>query len=144
MTKQAHVIQLDVVSKEHALFSGKVRRITLSGIQGEMGIEPGHAPLLSLLKPGDVHFETESGQTEALYVSGGIVEVLPTGVIVLADSAIRARDLDEQAILKAQEAAKIQLAKAHTEMDYSTALVELARAAAQLKVLRSQLRKVRR
>ena len=129
-------IQLDIVSAERALFSDKVRRLSVSGEQGELGIEPGHTALLTRLKPGAVECLHLSGEEESFYISGGILEVQPNCVTILADTAIRAPDLDEAAAEAAQRAAESQLSNSDAKIDYATALSDLAQASAQLRLIR--------
>ena len=129
---------LDIVSAEERLFSGIVQAVTVSGSEGELGIRYGHAPLLTSIRPGLVQYVTESGQQEVLYVSGGMLEVQNSSVKVLADTAIRAEDLD---LAKAEEAKKTAEAKLHNssaDVNYAEAAADLARAMAQLRVLRLQ------
>lgn len=134
-------VHLDVVSVEKNLFSGDVATIQVTGSEGELGIHPGHAPLLTALKPGMVRYVTVDGEEHIVYVAGGTLEVLPKGVTVLADVAIRGHDLDEQAAEAAKRSAEAQMASsAAHELDYHQAAVQLAEAVAQLRVIR-QLRK---
>ena len=128
-------IHLDVVSAESALFSGAVMRLSASGIMGDLGIEPGHAPLLTLLKPGVIHIVTEAEEDEYLYVSGGVLEVQGHCVTILADSALRGQDLDEAAARQAEEQARRRLEEAGEQIDYAHALAELKQAVAQLRLL---------
>ena len=128
-------IILDIVSAEKSLFSDKVRRLTISGEMGDFGIEPGHAPVLSSIKPGQIKIILESGEQVYFSVSGGFVEVQPKHVTVLADTCLRAEDLDEQAAEAARSAALSRLASAAGE-EYSKALSELAQASAQIRLIR--------
>src|SRR5690554_3034603 len=96
---------LDVVSAEKSLYSGTVQAVTVSGSEGELGIRYGHAPLLTSIRPGLVQYVTLSGQQEVLYISGGMLEVQNTSVTVLADTAIRAEDLDRAKAEQAKSAA---------------------------------------
>ncbi|MBD1581837.1 F0F1 ATP synthase subunit epsilon [Pseudoalteromonas sp. S16_S37] len=137
----ALTVQLDVVSAEQSIFSGEAATIQVSGSEGELGIHPGHAPLLTGLKPGMVRFVTKDGTEEIIYVAGGTLEVQPNVVTVLADVAMRGEDLDEQAAEQAVRDAEAQMASsAATELDHHAAAVQLAEAIAQLRVIR-QLRK---
>lgn len=129
---------LDIVSAEQEIFSGVVERVVATGIMGELGIVPGHAPLLTVLKPGEVRVVLSGGEEQVYYVSGGMLEVQPFHVTVLADAALRAENLDEQAALKAKE--KAEQAIASKEIDYSVAATELARAVAQIRAIK-KLRK---
>lgn len=130
---------LDIVSAEKGIFSGIVERVTATTVLGEMGIEPGHAPLLAMLKPGDVKVVHPGGREEIFYVSGGILEVQPFCVSVLADEVERAESLNEEAALAAKARAEAMLSD-KTELDYAAAAAELARAAAQIRAIR-KLRK---
>jgi F-type H+-transporting ATPase subunit epsilon len=133
-------VHLDIVSAEGEIFSGLAEMVLATGLLGELGITPGHAPLLTALKPGQVRVIHQGGAEEIFYISGGMLEVQPNIVTVLADTVIRAHDIDEQAALEAKERAEKALAKHDAEFDYSKALTELAEAAAQLQAIR-QLRK---
>ncbi len=129
-------LQVDIVSAEGAIYSGSVNMVFTMGISGELGIAPGHAQLLTMLKPGPVRLLTQGGQLEeVLYVSGGILEVQPFGVTILADTAVRAADLDEAIALEAKQKAENMLKKKQDWMTYSTAASELARAAAQISAI---------
>ena len=137
-------MQLEIVSAEAALFSGRVRSLVATGSGGELGIYPGHTALLTSLKPGQIYAVLENGREEVFYMSGGMLEVQPTVVTVLADTAIRAADIDEAAATLAKEEALKKLSEQKTGIEYSRALTELAEAAAQLKaidVIRRQARK---
>ncbi|CUS47836.1 MAG: F-type H+-transporting ATPase epsilon subunit AtpC [Idiomarinaceae bacterium HL-53] len=133
-------VRLDVVSAEDQLFTGNVQSIQVTGSEGELGILPGHIPLLTALKPGMVRIVTEAGEEEFFYVAGGVMEVQPDTVTVLSDTAVRGDDLDEQAAEKAMQQAREALADSSPDMSYAEAAAELARAIAQLRVLQ-QLRK---
>ena len=109
-------------------------------ILGEVGIAPGHTPLVTQLAPGEVRVKQVDGDEEGFYVSGGMLEVQPDVVTVLSDTAMRAEDLDEAAVLKAREEAERQLHDREAEMDYATALAKNAEVAAQLQAIR-RLRK---
>ena len=93
----AMTVNLNVVSAEEALFSGRIESLQITGSEGELGIMPGHAPLLTSLKPGMARIVKQHGEEEVIYLSGGMLEVQPNSVTVLADVATRADDLDEQA-----------------------------------------------
>ncbi|WP_105201175.1 MULTISPECIES: F0F1 ATP synthase subunit epsilon [unclassified Pseudoalteromonas] len=136
----AMTVHLDVVSAEGNLFSGRVETLQVTGSEGELGIYPGHAPLLTALKPGMVRLVKQLGGEEIIYVAGGTLEVQPHSVTVLADIAVRAEELDEQAAEQAQREAQEQMDKAQSgELDYQKAAVQLEEALAQLRVIR-QLR----
>ncbi|RUO80968.1 F0F1 ATP synthase subunit epsilon [Idiomarina tyrosinivorans] len=129
-------LQLDVVSAEDKLFSGTVQTVQVSGSEGELGIYPGHAPLLTKIKPGMVRYVAENGNEEILYVAGGVLEVQPSNVTVLADVAIRAEDLDEQEAEQARKRAQDAIADSAADLSYAEAVAELSRALAKLEVLR--------
>lgn len=136
-------LQLEVVSAEAAIFSGAVKSVVATGSAGELGIYPGHTALLTSLKPGLIKVVHADDQEEVFYMSGGMLEVQPSVVTVLADTAVRAADLDQAAALNAQEQAERQLAQQSSGIEYSKALTELAEAAAQLRAIESLRRKKR-
>ena len=136
----AMTIHCDIVSAEEGIFSGRVEMLIATGILGELGIVYGHAPLLTALKPGPVRVIKDNGEEEIFYVSGGFLEVQPTVISVLADTALRADDLDEAAALEAQREAEHLLHNQSGEFDYSKAAAQLAMAAAQLRTIQ-QIRK---
>lgn len=129
-------LQCDVVSVKESIFSGKISMLIAKGAGGELGILPNHAPLVTLLKPGALRVVFENGTEELIYVSGGVLEVQPHMVTVLADSAIRAHDLDEAKILEAQKHAESLLANQKTELNTGAAMAALAETVAQLETLR--------
>jgi F-type H+-transporting ATPase subunit epsilon len=139
---EAHTIHVDVVSAEGEIFSGSAEMVFAPGSEGELGITPRHAPLLTLLKPGEVRVKTAEGE-HSIYVGGGALEVQPNKVTILADTALRAKDLDESAALAAKQRAEEALASNVDKIDQAHALAELARAAAQLRLI-ERLRKIRR
>ncbi|MDA1370849.1 MAG: F0F1 ATP synthase subunit epsilon [Proteobacteria bacterium] len=126
----------DIVSAEKSIFSGLVEMVVASGSLGDLGIAPGHAPLLTALIPGPVRLTLEGGEEEVFYVSGGFLEVQRGVVTLLTDTALRADDVDEAAAIKAMEDAEKAMAAQSAEMDYGTAAAQLAEAAAQLRALR--------
>ncbi|MBU25921.1 MAG: F0F1 ATP synthase subunit epsilon [Gammaproteobacteria bacterium] len=138
----ADTIKCKVVSAEQSLFEGDVQMVIASGDLGDLGITPGHAPLITLLKPGMVRIVLENGKDELLFVSAGFLEVIPSQVTILADTAERAEHLDEAAALRAQEEARRLLNEQQSEFDHSRAAVELADAVARLRVIQ-QLRQRR-
>jgi F-type H+-transporting ATPase subunit epsilon len=138
----AHTIHVDVVSAEGEIFSGPAEMLFAPGSEGELGIAPRHAPLLTLLKAGEVRVKTADGE-HSIYVGGGALEVQPNKITVLADTAVRAKDLDEAAAVAAKQRAEEALAGKIDKVDQAQALAELARAAAQLKLI-EKLRKIRR
>lgn len=133
-------MQIEIVSAEVEIFSGEATHIIAVGLLGELGIYPGHTQLLTALKPGSVRIVKPEGEDEILYISGGILEVQPQMVSILADTAIRAADLDELAVLEAKEHAEKILNDKQSDIDYAKATAELAQAVAQLQVI-SKLKK---
>ena len=129
-------LTLDVVSAEEKLFSGAVQTVQVSGSEGDLGIYPGHAPLLTKIKPGMVRYVSETGDEELMYVAGGVLEVQPGHVIVLADVAVRGDELDEQAAEAAKKRAEEAIADSGADVTYAEAIAELSRALAQLEVIR--------
>jgi len=138
MTMNIHV---DIVSAEASIYSGVAEMLYASGEMGELGIAPRHAPLVTRLKPGEVRVNTGSEEL-AFYISGGILEVQPHLITVLADTAIRADDLDEAKALEAKKRAEDALADKSATIDFVRAQAELAEAAAQLQAI-SRLRKTK-
>jgi|SRR5690554_2555428 len=136
----AMTTQLDIVSAEASIFSGLVEMVIATGEVGELGILYGHAPLLTALNPGPVRIIKQGGEEAVFYVSGGFLEVQANAVNILADTVLRAADIDEAEVQKAQEAARQALNNQASDMDYTLAAAQLAEAAAQLRTLQ-QLRK---
>ena len=128
-------IELDVVSAEASIFKGAVQHVTVSGSQGELGIHPGHTAVLTSLKPGQIFAVLENGKEEVFYISGGILEVQPHSITVLADTAQRAADLDEVAAQAAKQRAEKMLDEKKSGVEYAQALIELTQAAAQLQAI---------
>jgi F-type H+-transporting ATPase subunit epsilon len=128
-------IKVDIVSASESIFGGNVTMVVAHGIQGDLGILPGHAPLLTQLSPGPVRVLKEGGEEEVYYVSGGMLEVQPDIVTILADTAVRAHDLDEAAAEQARKQALDSLQNQKSEMDTSVALAALAEAAAQVRTI---------
>ena len=135
------LLHCNIVSAEEEIYSGAAKMVVATGELGELGITPGHAQLITRLKPGQVRVIKEDDDEEFLYVSGGILEVQPHLVTILADTAVRAQDLDEAAALKAKEQAERALADHEADIDYAKAQGELAEAVAQLAAL-ARLRKM--
>ena len=135
-------IHVDIVSAEGELFSGDATMVFASASEGDIGIAPRHAPLLTLLKPGEVRVQTPDGEEHHFFVGGGALEVQPTRVTVLADTALRAKDIDEAAALAAKQRAEEALKDKAGHITLAEAQAELARAIAQLKVIQ-RLRKLR-
>ncbi len=123
-------IHVDIVSAEGDIYSGEANWVFAPGRLGELGIAPRHAPLLTELKPGEVRVETTDGEEMFFYVTGGVLEVQPHLVTVLADSALRGEDLDEEAALSAREKAREVLAGRSDEIDIAQAQAELVEAEA--------------
>ena len=128
-------IRVDIVSAEAEIFHGTATLVVASGDEGELGIAPRHAPLITRLKPGQVRVIGENGEEQFFYVSGGIIEVQPQVVTVLTDTAIRAKDLDESAARKAKESAEHLLANRADAVEVAQAQAELAQAIAQLQAI---------
>ena len=135
-----HTIRVDIVSAEAEIYSGEATLVVATGELGELGIAPRHAPLITRLKPGHVDVVAASGERQQFYVSGGILEVQPQVVTILADTAARAADLDEAAALRAKEEAEAALANRGEQLDVAEAQAKLAEALAQLQAL-ERLRK---
>jgi F-type H+-transporting ATPase subunit epsilon len=138
----AHTIRVEIVSAEGEIFSGEATMVFAPGSEGDLGITPRHAPLLTLLKPGEVRVQTPDGADQVFYVGGGALEIQPSVVTVLADTALRAKDIDEAAALAAKQRAEEALKDRAGAIDQAQALAELARVVAQLKIL-ERLRKIR-
>jgi F-type H+-transporting ATPase subunit epsilon len=130
-------VNLNVVSAEEEIFSGRIESLQISGSEGELGVMYGHAPLLTSLKPGMARIVKQGGSEEVLYLSGGMLEVQPNNVTVLADVAVRAADLDEQAVLEAKKRAEENVNAHGTDVDYAEVAAELARTTAQLQVIQA-------
>jgi F-type H+-transporting ATPase subunit epsilon len=141
MAEAAHTVHVDVVSAEGEIFSGPAEMVFAPGSEGELGITPRHAPLLTLLKPGEVRLKTSDGE-HSIYVGGGALEVQPHKVTILADTAVRAKDLDEAAALAAKQRAEEALAGSVDKIDLAQAQAEIARAVAQIRLIQ-RLRKTR-
>ena len=132
----ANTIHVDVVSAEESIFSGEATFVALPGEAGELGIYPRHTPLITRIKPGAVRIQKTDGGEEFVFVAGGILEVQPNRVTVLADTAIRGHDLDEAKAVEARKAAEEALANKSGDIDYAKAQAELAAAIAQIAALR--------
>ncbi len=135
------LIKCQIVSAEEEIFSGDVAMVFATGEMGELGIAPRHTPLLTRLKPGQVRVQMEDGSEEFYYVSGGLIEIQPHVVTVLADTAIRAHDIDEAAANKAREEAEKMLEDKQSDLDVAQAQAQLAESLAQLAAL-ERLRKM--
>lgn len=137
-------IQVDIVSAEAELFSGQAAMLIVSGALGELGIVHGHSPLLTKLKPGHIRVIQENNEQQLIYVSGGLLEVQPYSVTILAQIAVRGEELDESAALAAKERAEQMLkSRERADFDYSVATTELAQAVAQLKTIRDLRKKAK-
>ena len=140
----AMTVHVDIVSAEAEIFSGLATMVFAPGVMGELGILPRHAPLLTRIKPGEVRVRTEDGTEEFFYVSGGMLEVQPFVVTILADTATRAKDLDEAAAQAAKQRAEQALKDRKGEMDLAEAEAQLAEAIAQIKAIQSLRKKTGR
>ena len=129
-------LKVDVVSAEKSLYSGQAKFVVLPGESGELGILPGHTPLITRIKPGAVRIEAEDGSEEFVFVAGGILEVQPNHITVLSDTAIRGHDLDEAKANEARKSAEEALKNAKSDIDLAKAQSELAVMAAQIAALR--------
>ena len=136
-----NTIQVDIVSAEGEIFAGEAEMVFVPAREGELGITPRHAPLLTLLKAGEVRVRTADGE-QSIFVGGGALESQPRRVTVLADTAIRAKDIDEAAALAAKQRAEEALSGKVDKLEQAEALAELVRASEQLKIL-EKLRKIR-
>lgn len=136
----AMTIQCDIASAEEMIFTGQVESLVAAGSLGDLGIYPGHAPLLTALIPGPVRIVKQNGEEEIYYVSGGFLEVQPGTVNILADTALRADDVDEANAMQAMKDAEDAIHNQNTEMEYAEAAAQLAQAAAQIRTLQ-QIRK---
>ena len=136
-------MQCYIVSAEEEIYSGRVAMLSATGTIGELGILPGHAPLLTGLRPGPIKLRDENGEDDVFYASGGYLEIQPGIVTVLADTALRADDIDEAAAIEARQEAERALSDAAAELDYGRVEAQLATATAQQRTL-DELRKIRR
>ena len=137
-----NTIHVDIVSAEGEIFAGDAKMVFVPASQGEIGIAPRHAPLLTMIKAGEVRVQTPDGQEQFFFVGGGALEVQPKKITVLADTALRAKDVDEAAALQAKQRAEEALAGKVDKIEQAEAMAELARAVAQLNLLK-KLRKPR-
>ncbi len=138
----AMTMHVDVVSAEKAIFSGLAEFVAAPGTQGELGIYPRHAPLITRIKPGSIRIQVPNAPEEIFFVSGGILEIQPGVVTVLADVAIRGHDIDEAKALEAKQAAQEAIEKKSSEVDYARAQAELVEAVAQLETIEKLKKKV--
>lgn len=135
---------LDIVSAENQIFSGVVEMVVATGELGEIGITPGHAPLLTVLKPGEIRVTLQGGTQDVYYVSGGMLEVQPYYVTILADTVERADNLDEAAAIAAKAHALEAIANKGADIDYTLASAELARAVAQIRAIQKARRMMKK
>ena len=140
----ATTTRIDIVSAESEIFSGSATMIFAPAEMGEVGIAPRHAPMVTRLKPGEVRVETEEGETQHIYVSGGILEVQPHVVTVLADTATRAADIDVAAAKEAMERAEKAMQDKSAKVDYAKAQAEFAQAAAQIQSIEAMRKRAKR
>ena len=140
----AMTMHVDIVSAEEEIFSGQATMLFAPAVMGEVGVMPRHAPLLTKIKPGEVRVITPKDEELTYFVSGGMLEILPQGVTVLADTALRADDLDEAAAIAAKEKAEKQLADRKDDIDYASAEAELAEALAQIQTIKRIKKKLGR
>jgi F-type H+-transporting ATPase subunit epsilon len=138
----ANTIHVDIVSAEGQIFAGDANMVFVPAAEGEIGIAPRHAPLLATLRPGEVRVQIEGAEEQVFYVGGGALEIQPKQVTVLADTATRARDLDEAAAIEAKRSAEDVLAGRKDSIEMADAQAELARAIAQLRAIQ-RIRKKR-
>src|SRR5512139_3240141 len=142
MATTTHTIHVDVVSAEESIFSGEAKFVALPGENGELGILPRHTPLITRIRPGAVRIErADNGEEEFVFVAGGILEVQPGTVTVLADTAIRGKDLDEAKATEAKKLAEEALKNAKSDIDLAKAQNELVALAAQIAALRKYRKK---
>ena len=137
-------MKVEIVSAEKEIFSGIAEMVFAPAAEGEIGVSPGHAPLLTLLGPGEVRVKISEDEETSFYVSGGMIEVQPKLVTILSDTASRAEDLDEAAVAEAREAAQKMLADGGGSMDYAKARAQLAETAAQIRAIQRLRRKAGR
>ncbi len=136
MTGTRVTLRIDIVSAEEAIFSGEAEMVFATGAMGELGIAPGHAPLVTALKSGNIRvILPDTKKEEVFYVKGGMLEVQPFVVTVLADTVVRAHDIDEAAALEAKARAEQALASKSSEIDFAKASAELAEAIAQIRAV---------
>jgi F-type H+-transporting ATPase subunit epsilon len=138
----ANTIHVDIVSAEGEIFAGAASMVFAPGTDGELGIAPRHAPLLTMLKAGEVRVQTPDGQEQHFFVGGGALEIQPNRITVLADTALRAKDLDEAAALAAKQRAEEALRSATDKIEQAEAMKEIVRMAEQIKLIQ-KLRKPR-
>lgn len=138
------LMSLDIVSAESNVYSSEVSFVAVTGAQGELGIYPGHTALITQIKPGQVQAVLPTGEDALFFISGGVIEIQPDAITILADTAARADDLDEASASAAKERAEKILSDKQSGVEYSTALTELAEAAAQLRAISQLRQKIKR
>ena len=138
----AITVHCDIVSADESLFSGLVEMVVATGSMGELGVTAGHAPLLCALRPGRVPLGQQHGEEELYYLAGGYLEVQPNSISILADTAVRAGDIDEAAAAEAVKEAEAALANLSGEIEYSKAAAMLAESTAQLRTLQKLRKKL--
>ena len=131
----ASTVFCSIVSAEEEIFSGQVEMVVATGTIGELGILPGHTPLLTGVRPGPVRLILEGGEEEIFFASGGFIEVQPTSITILADTALRADDLDEAAAVEAQKKAETELADQKADIDFARVAADLQEQAALLRTI---------
>ena len=131
----AMTMHLDIVSAENEIFSGRAEVVVAPAIMGEVGIHARHTPMLTPLKPGEVKITKQGGEEELIYVSGGMMEVQPSVVTILSDTAVRAQDLDEAAAMQAKQSAEEAISNREGDMDIAEAQSKLLEAVAQLRMI---------
>ena len=132
----ASTVHCSIVSAELEIFSGMVEMVVASGTMGELGLFPGHTPLLSGVKPGPVRLRLAGGEEEIFFASGGYIEVQPMSITILADTAIRADDIDEAAAVEAQQKAERELADNRADIDFGRVQADIQETAAMLRTIR--------
>jgi len=137
-------IRVDIVSAESEIFSGQAAMVFAPAVEGEVGIAPRHSPLITRLNPGEVRVQTPDGAEQYFYITGGLLEVQPQRVTVLADTAVRAADLDEAKVLEAVKQAEEAIANRTGSMEVATARSQLAEAAAQLQTIQRLRKRAKR
>ena len=131
----ASTVYCSIVSAQEEIFSGQVEMVVATGTIGELGILPGHTPLLTGVKPGPLRLILEGGEEEVFFASGGFIEVQPTAITILADTALRADDLDEAAAAEAQQKAETELADQRADIDFARVAADLQEQAAMLRTI---------
>ena len=131
----ASTVFCSIVSAEEEIFSGEVEMVVATGTIGELGIMPGHTPLLTGVRPGPVRLILEGGEEEIFFASGGFMEVQPTSIHILADTALRADDLDEAAAVEAQKKAETELADQKADIDFARVAADLQEQSARLRTI---------